>query len=157
MYLRYVAFDSKNVLICPWTQSTMCCIYTDFIQLYPVVVFVCKLPFQTKVEIMPHTIRPVFLELIVRLWSCACSQREIPRNFRVSRVPFHKSCTALARPTGLLKGYVGTNIKWPHQTKTLPFSISWCETSFSQRPQSEWSWSGELDAIHLSARRKGVE
>ena len=131
-------------LFSPIAQKGVLCICVAHIQLWAVAV--CKLPSEPKVAIMPTTILPIMIENIV------CFQVLGFLAGRVSQAPSKKSHVVSLRTKVLLRVYVGSYWRRSHQKKT--YSSSYHDVKESQRPESEWSLSDELDAVSLSAQSK---
>ena len=103
--------SSKSFSCERWFSKAACRTRDDRIQLWAAAA--CKLPSQSKVEIMPPIIRHITIEISVCFSGHVLSQQQISRITGMSQ---SKSCTMFVRP--------GFAWRRSHQMKTLPFLVS---------------------------------
>ena len=99
-------------------------------------VAVCKLRFQTKG------------------WSCQATpgllrRRRFRQWLECHKIPSQKSYAMFVTLTVLPQGYGGFDWKRSNQMNTVPFSVTWRRTGFSQ--WLEWGWSGNLGMVSVCA------
>ena len=66
------------------------------------------------------------------------------------------SCRCMQIAILIQSGFMSICGRQPHQKVAVIFYIAWGDRSFSKRPVSGWSSSGNLGTVYLSARSKNV-
>ena len=108
-----------GVLICPTASKTLCRIYID--NILHCTLAVCKLLSQTKVEIMPISIRPVMIKIIVRFSGCGLSHREMSRITGVLQCDISKILDSF-QISAVLEGVTWASVEHDYMERRLcPF------------------------------------